>query len=398
MHFIPIVIQVKFIAKTFAGLEPMLSQELRQAGASDVQELTRAVSFCGDTALLYKVNYTCRLVLRVLLVVKEFSFKTNEDFYKSVFNIDLTDYLDKDAAFCVHSVVTESIFYNSQYTNLLTKDAICDRYRDMYDCRPSIDKQNPDVAVEVHVYRDTATISLDSSVMSLHRREYKTSKHQAALNEVMAAGIIALSGWNADCDLIDFMCGSGTILIEAAMKALNMPAGYYRTSGYGFMTWKNFDENLWNHIRTQADNAMNESTDIRIYGSDINYKYIRNTKENIEQLRLDDIIILAVDDFADTAPARTPAYVIINPPYGERLQIEKIENFYQSIGNILKKKYINCIAGILTSNKQAMKSFGLKCSQKYNVYNAELESIFYVYQMYSGSKKQKSEDKIEPSN
>lgn len=385
---------MKFIAKTFAGLEQMLSMELQQAGAEDVQVLTRAVSFCGDTALLYKVNYTCRLVLRVLLVIKEFEFKTNEDFYKSVFNIDLTDYLDKDGTFCVHSVVADSIFYNSQYTSLLAKDAICDSYRDRYDCRPGIDKQSPEVTIDVHVYRNTATISLDSSGISLHRRGYKTTRHPAALNEVMAAGIIALSGWDGTCDLIDFMCGSGTILIEAAMKALNMPAGYYRVENYGFMSWKNFDEKLWNDIRFQADDAMKEFTDIKIYGSDINYKYIRSDKENIEQLRLDDIIVLSVEDFADTAPARTPAYVIVNPPYGERLQMEEIENFYQSIGNILKKKYINCMACMLTSNRQAMRSFGLKTLRKYKVYNAELECCFYVYQIYSGSKKQKSEDQI----
>lgn len=386
---------MKFIAKTFAGLEQVAAQELKQLGASEVQELTRAVAFEGDTALLYKVNYCCHTVLRVLMMVAEFEFKTNEDFYKSVFNLDFTPYLDKNGTFCVHSVISESIFDNSQYTSLLTKDAICDKYRDEYDCRPGIDKLYPDVAIDVHIYRNRATISLDSSGPSLHRRGYKTTRHNAALNEVMAAGIIALSGWKADCDLIDFMCGSATIPIEAAMLALNMPAGYYRTEDYGFMYWKNYDESLWQGIRAQADDGLKEYVPIKIYGSDINYKYIKYDKENVEQLRLDDIITFSIEDFADTQPERTPAYVIINPPYGERLQVEEIEDFYQSIGNILKKKYINCIAGVLTSNKQAMKRFGLKYSRRYNVFNADLECGFYIFEMYSGSKKHKYDNNTE---
>ena len=173
------------------------------------------------------------------------------------------------------------------------------------------------------------------------------------------------------------------------MKALNMPSGYYRTEGYGFMTWKNFDEALWQQVRNQLDDAMHEEWNYKIYGSDINGRYVKSCRENVEQLRLDDIIVLSLEAFEDTRPEQTPAFVISNPPYGERLKIEEINQFYQSIGDTLKKHYTGCKAGIITPNKQAMKQFGLHASQKFVVYNAELECCFYLFDIYSGSKKSK---------
>lgn len=380
---------MKFIAKTFAGLEQATAAELAQIGGNDIQVIKRAVSFSGDMELLYKANYYCRTILRIVMPLAEFEFATNEQFYRSVFDIHFEDYLDKEGSFCVHSVIRESIFSNSQYTSLLTKDAICDRFRYLYNCRPDVDKDNPDVTIDVHIYRNKATVSLDTSGISLHRRGYKTTRHNAALNEVLAAGLIALSGWQCDCNLVDFMCGSGTILIEAAMKALNMPSGYYRTEGYGFMTWKNFDEALWQQVRNQLDDAMHEEWNYKIYGSDINGRYVKSCRENVEQLRLDDIIVLSLEAFEDTRPEQTPAFVISNPPYGERLKIEEINQFYQSIGDTLKKHYTGCKAGIITPNKQVMKQFGLHASQKFVVYNAELECCFYLFDIYSGSKKSK---------
>lgn len=380
--------KVKYIAKTFAGLEHIAAKELENLGATNIEVLKRAVSFYGNKELLYKTNYCCRTILRILQPIAEFEFNSNESFYKNIFNIPFENFLNPEGTFCIHSVISQSIFDNSQYTSLLAKDALCDRFRDIYNYRPSVDKENPDLSIDVHIYINKATISLDSSGVSLHRRGYKTSRHYAALNEVMAAGLISLSNWDSTCNLIDFMCGSGTILIEAAMYALNMPAGYYRNEGYSFMQWKDFDEQLWNNIRNEADNNIKEELPCKIYGSDVNHRFIKDCKMNIEALRLDDIITLSVDSFEETSPEETPSFVIINPPYGERLKIEEIELFYQAIANHLKKKYTNCTVGILTSNKQAMKNFGLHSSQKITIFNANLECCFYIFHIYKGSKKQ----------
>ena len=378
--------ELRYIAKTFAGMELVVADELQALGASDIQLLRRAVSFIGDKALMYKLNYCARTILRILKPLAEFEFKTKEQFYSAVFNIDFEPYLDKNATFCVHAGTNNSIFDNDLYVALLTKDAICDNYRDKYDMRPSVDRENPDVIIDVHVFEDKATISLDSSGESLHRRGYKTTQHNAAINEVLAAGLIALSDWKADCDFVDFMCGSGTLLIEAAMFALNMPAGYYRND-YGFMYWADFDEQLWTNIRQEADNAIKEDFAYKIYGSDKSFRYIKDCKMNVEALRLDDIIELSVESFEETDNRGHETCVIINPPYGERLKVDEIEEFYRSIGNVLKKKYINSNVGVITSNKTAMKCFGLKPSRKYTLYNGQLECGYYLYQIYEGSRK-----------
>lgn len=382
----------RYIAKTFQGLETVAAEELKKLGAEDVVLLHRAVEFWGDKALMYKANYCCRTVLRILQPVATFEFNTNEQFYKYIFRIPFEQYLFQDGTFCMHAIINQSIFSNSQYASLLAKDALCDRFREKYNCRPSVDKQYPDVSVDIYVNGNQCSVSLDTSGESLHRRGYKTTRHFAALNEVLAAGLIAISGWQADCDFVDFMCGSATLPIEAAMFAVNMPAAYFRND-FGFMYWKNFDEKLWNKIRNDADNAISEFNHT-IYGSDISFRYIKEAKENVKKMKLDRWIKLSIESFEDVKPQPVPSVIIINPPYGERMKIEDVENFYQSVGNVLKQKHINSVAWIITPNKDAMKKFGLRPAQKFKVNNAALECIFYKYEMYQGSKKQKDKQEI----
>ena len=384
--------QTKYIAKTFLGLESVAADELTNLGASNVQILNRAVEFWGDKALLYKANYCCRSILRILQPVASFSFTSNEQFYKNVFNIPFERYLLKDGTFCMHAVISNSIFDNSQYVSLLAKDALCDRFRDKYDCRPSVDKQMPDISVDIYISGGNCSVSIDSSGESLHRRGYKTTRHPAALNEVLAAGLILLSGWKADCDLIDFMCGSATIPIEAAMYATNMPAGYFRKD-FGFMYWKDFDEKLWRKVQNDAKNAV-RSFDFKVFGSDISPNFIKNARENVKKMKLNHIINLSIESFEDVKPERVPAYVIINPPYGERVKEKKIELFYQSLGNKLKGTFVYSIVWIITSNKEAMKYFGLRPTKKIRIFNAALECTFYKFEIYQGSKKEKYNKKI----
>jgi putative N6-adenine-specific DNA methylase len=379
----------KYIAKTFMGLEAVAADELTRLGAENISVLHRAVEFWGNKELLYKVNYCSRTILRVLRPVAAFEFKTNEQFYKNIFRIPFEQYFSVDDSFCVHSIINESIFTNSQYASLLAKDALCDRFRDKMDVRPSVNKANPDISIDIYVSGNQCNVSLDSSGDSLHFRGYKTSRHVAALNEVLAAGLIALSSWKADCDFIDFMCGSATLPIEAAMFALNMPAGYFR-DGFGFMYWQDFDEKVWKKVKKEADNAMREF-EYQIYGSDISFRYVKEAKENIKKMRLNSFIKLSLESFEDTEPERVPAHIVINPPYGERISVDEIEQFYQNIGNVLKQKYINCEAWVISSNKTAMKNIGLRPAKKIKVFNAALECDFYKYELYEGSKKSKKQ-------
>ena len=369
------------------GLEAVAAEELRKLGATDIALLHRAVEFWGDKSLMYKANYCCRTILRILQPIAKFEFNTNEQFYKYIFRIPFEEYLSENGTFCMHSIINQSIFSNSQYASLLAKDALCDRFREKYDCRPSVDKRYPDISVDIYISGNQCSVSLDTSGESLHRRGYKTTRHAAALNEVLAAGLIALSGWNADCDFVDFMCGSATLPIEAAMFAINMPAAYFRED-FGFMYWSDFDENLWNAVREEADNEIRDF-DFMIYGSDISLRYIKNARENIKKMKLDKWIRLSIESFEDFKPQRVPSTIIINPPYGERMELEEIENFYQHVGNVLKQKCIYCVAWVITSNKNAMKMFGLRPAKKIKVFNAALECVFYKYELYEGSKKQK---------
>ena len=377
----------KYIAKTFVGLETVAAEELKNLGATDVQVLNRAVEFWGDKALMYKANYCCRTILRILQPISSFSFTSNEQFYKNVFNIPFEHYLSKNGTFCMHSIISNSIFDNSQYASLLAKDALCDRFREKYDCRPSVDKQYPDISVDIYISGNNCSISIDSSGESLHRRGYKTTRHPAALNEVLAAGLVMLSGWKADCDLVDFMCGSATIPIEAAMYALNMPAGYFRKD-FGFMYWKDFDEKLWKIVQNDAKNSLREFN-FKVYGSDISFNFIKNARENVKKMGLNEKIILSVESFEDVVPERLPVHIIINPPYGERMKSEIVENFYQNIGNKMKQNFINSTGWVITPNKEAMKYFGLHPTRKIRVFNAALECTFYKFELYKGSKKEK---------
>ena len=381
------ITQTKYIAKTFVGLETVAAEELKSLGASNVQILNRAVEFWGDKALMYKANYCCRTILRILQPIASFSFTSNEQFYKNVFNIPFEHYLSKNGTFCMHSIISNSIFDNSQYASLLAKDALCDRFREKYDCRPSVDKQYPDISVDIYISGNNCSISIDSSGESLHRRGYKTTRHPAALNEVLAAGLVMLSGWKADCDLVDFMCGSATIPIEAAMYALNMPAGYFRKD-FGFMYWKNFDEKLWKIVQNDAKNSVREFN-FKVYGSDISFNFIKNARENVKKMGLNEKIILSVESFEDVVPERLPVHIIINPPYGERMKSEIVENFYQNIGNKMKQNFINSTGWVITPNKEAMKYFGLHPTRKIRVFNAALECTFYKFELYKGSKKEK---------
>lgn len=373
----------KFVAKTYAGLEQILKEELEQLGAENCRIGTRAVEFEGDMSMLYRANYYCRFALRILWNVHQFTFRDNNQFYEEIYKYPAEEIMSVHNTLAFNVTMSGNMFKTPLYAALLAKDAVCDRFREKFDERPSVNKDNPDIQFNIHIFNNNAALYLDASGESLHKRGYRVSSHPAQISEVVAAAMVKLSGWKHDCDLIDPMCGSGTILIEAAMSALNIPAGFYREK-YGFFNWKNFDRRFWEKIVNEAD--IKDDVPINFYGSDISTRFIGMAKANVQKARLSDFVRLQRCAMSESAPKRTPAYLIFNPPYGERLDMEDIEDFYKQIGNSLKQKFAGCTAFLISSNMEAVKRIGLHPSKKTTLYNGALECKFLRYDLYAGSK------------
>jgi putative N6-adenine-specific DNA methylase len=330
--------------------------------------------------LMYKVNYLCRTALRILKPLKVFEVNKQEDLYDEVNNIPWEDFISTTSSLAVDSVVSDSVFTNSQFVSYKTKDAIIDRMRTSTGERPSIDLDNPDLRINVHLYKENCTVSLDSSGRSLHKRGYRISAGPAPLNEVLAAGLIQLSGWDRKVPLVDFMCGSGTILIEGAMLAKNIPAGYYKPD-FGFMKWNDFDPELWNKIKEKADAGITH-TDTVIRGCDIGQRSVDNAMQNIRFIKLADVIKIEKGSLEKFSPPEGNGFVITNPPYDERLQMDDIIAFYKTIGDVLKKKYTGYEAWVISSDLRALKFIGLHPSKKIPVFNGPLECRFVRFGLY----------------
>lgn len=370
-----------FIAKTFPGFEYLLVRELEALGATHCKELNRAVSFEGTIQTLYRANYFCRTALRILWKISEFTFQNNNQFYEAIYKLPTEKFLAYDGTLSISANLTDTIFKTPLYASMLAKDAICDHFREIYSERPSVDKVNPDVQFHIYVYKDKAEVYLDSSGDSLHKRGYKRSTHPAPINEVTAAAMILMSGWHGECDFIDFMCGSGTLLIEAAMIALNIPAGFYRTD-YGFFHWRNFDRDLWRKVLNEAQ--IKDDVPVNFYGSDVDARFLGMARVNAEKARLGDFIELSKSDFRNVRPKKLPAMVMINPPYGERLEVENISAMYKEIGDCLKNHFHDCKAFIISSDIDALKNVGLAAYKKKTVFNGPLECKLLGYELYKG--------------
>ncbi len=382
-----------FVAKTFAGIEPLLAEELSALGARNCTVLSRSVAFEGDLDLMYRANYYSRLALRILWRQKKFSFTNNRQFYEQVFDFPAERFMGPDNTLAVHATIADTIFKTPLYASVLAKDAVCDRFRDRCGRRPSVDKEAPDVQLHLHVYKNEAQLFLDSSGESLHKRGYKVRNHPAPINEVVAAAMLHLSGWNGTCDLVDPMCGGGTILIEAAMQALHIPAGFYRRN-YGFCYWKNFDAARWKQIRNEAN--ILDDVEVNFYGSDINPRFLEIAEANIQKARLEDFIRLEKRDMRQAKPARVPSLVMMNPPYGERLAVDDLNTFYAEIGDSLKNNFSGCRAFIISSDMDALKHVGLKASSKSKLFNGPLECRFVGYDLFAGDHKSYVKHKKNP--
>ncbi len=372
-------------AKTFAGLEAVLADELRNMGALSVEVANRAVYFRGDLSTLYKANYLCRTALRILKPVGVFTVRNENELYEKIKRVDWPALFDVQKKIVVTASVFHSSLTHSHYVALKTKDAIADLFREKTGKRPYVSKENPQIYIDVHISGDKCTVSLDSSGVSLHKRGYRIAADKAPLNEVLAAGMLRLSGWDFQGDFIDPMCGSGTLPIEAAMAAMHIPAGYYRRH-FAFMHWQDFDETLFQKIKTKADNTIREHED-PIIASDKSFRAFRTAQINLKHARLDKDVMLLNKPFEKVNPESGKGILMFNPPYGVRLTEEDLVALYKHIGDVLKNRFQGYEAWIITGNPAAAKFIGLKPSRKIPLFNGPLESRLLQFKMYAGSKK-----------
>ena len=382
---------MKIIAKTFFGLESVLAEELSLLGADNVQVLKRAVSFDGHKTLLYTANLKSRLALKFLVPIVHFQVNNENDFYQKIRTFDWSKYLSIDQTFVIKETVHSEIFKHSKFIALKMKDGIVDHFRAKTEERPSVSLDKPDIILDLHISKNQVNISIDSTGEPLSKRGYRNKGHYAPLNEVLAAGMLALSGWKPDRPLHDMCCGTGTILLEAAMIAANMAPSIHRKR-FAFMEWPDFDRELWKKVTAAAVEEIDLFPEVNIYGGDINGRAIATAKASAKLLRLHSVIKLEKKPLDKQRPSAEEGMLIFNPPYGERMEKDDIESFYQSIGDQLKGEFTGWQAWLLSSNKDALKHIGLRTSQKLTLFNGPLECKFQRYDLYRGSKKSKVKD------
>ena len=379
----------KMLAKTLYGFEPILAKELRNLGAGNVKEGNRMVTFDGDIGFMYKANLNLRTALKVFKPIRRFKVFDEKELYKELYSVDWPSIFDSEKTFAFDSTIHSDVFKNSMFVSLKAKDALVDKFRDTGHKRPNVDSQNADIRINIHVQDTLCTVSLDSSGASLHQRGYRIQTNIAPINEVLAAGLLLMSGWDGRTDFLDPMCGSGTFLVEAAMIACNIPANINRER-YAFQNWKDYNQELHQKIVTAS---LSKARDFhhKIIGWDKAPSAVRKCIENIENANLDDYISVSRKDFFRTEkPVTGKLQMVFNPPYGERLHIN-IPDFYGKLGTTLKHNYPGTDAWFITSNLEALKHVGLRTSKKIKVFNGKLESRFVKYEMYEGSKKKKHE-------
>jgi len=379
----------ELIAKTFMGLEPVLAKELTQLGANDVQIGRRMVSFTGDKELMYRANFQLHTAIRILKPIKHFIAKSADDVYEEVKKIDWTDYLKLDKTFAVDSVVFSDEFRHSKFVSYKVKDAIVDQFREQTGKRPNISVANPDLRLHVHIAdvapgKSECTLCLDSSGESLHRRGYRQESVEAPLNEVLAAGMIMMTGWQGDTDFIDPMCGSGTLLIEAALIARNMAPGLFRKE-FAFEKWPDFDADLFDAIYN--DESQEREFKHHIYGYDVDIKAVNTARLNVRAAGLTNDITVEEADFKNFQQPKEKAIMVTNPPYGERISTPDLLGTYKMIGERLKHQFQGNDAWVLSYREECFDQIGLKPSIKIPLYNGSLECEFRKYQMFDGKLK-----------
>lgn len=376
--------EFELIAKTFMGLENVLAQELTQLGANNIQIGRRMVAFTGNQEMMYRANFQLRTAIRILKPIAHFKAHSAEDMYDEVRKIDWSQYIEQGKTFSVDSVVYSEEFRNSRFVTYKVKDAIVDQFREATGTRPNISVSNPDIRLNIHIAEDQATLSLDSSGESLHRRGYRQESVEAPLNEVLAAGMILMSGWKADTDFIDPMCGSGTLLIEAALIARNINPGVFRKA-FAFEKWPDFNQELFDTIYN--DDSQERDFAHHIYGYDVDMKAVNTARLNVKAAGLSQTVTVEQQDFKDFKKPAEKSIIMTNPPYGERISTPDLLGTYKMIGERLKHEFGGNEAWILSYREECFEQIGLKPSIKIPLYNGSLECEFRKYALFDGKMK-----------
>jgi putative N6-adenine-specific DNA methylase len=375
---------IKIQVKTFFGLEEVLADELKKLGGREVEIKNRAVNCEGDLGFLYKINYSCRTALKILVPILTFKAWDENRFYDKIFDFPWEQIMSVDQTFAIDATVYSERFKHSQFMSLKMKDAIVDYFKFKYRKRPDVDAKNPQIKLHLHIDRELVTISLDSSGDALFKRGYRKEQTAAPINEVLAAGMLQLAGWDGKGNFLDPMCGSGTLLIEAAMIALDLPAQIFRKN-FAFQNWKNYDAELFTKIKEVRIGRIKEFTG-KIVGYDTDAGAINAAKINIEAAELEEVIEVRKQDFFESEKELFPLLMVFNPPYDERLEITD-DQFYKKIGDTFKKSYPNTLAWMISADLEANKKVGLRPSRKIKLFNGKLECRFMQYEMYEGTKK-----------
>lgn len=378
-------------ATTFHGLEDVLVNELMKLGARDIVPFKRGVSFTGDKGFMYKANLCLRTALKVLVPIYSFTANNEHELYEKMKEYEWEELLNTDDTLVINATVNSDEFNHSLYVSQKTKDAICDRFVDKFDVRPNVDLDRPTLRIYVHIFRNQVNVSLDSSGDSLFKRGYRVDIDTAPMKEVLAAGMVLLSNWQPHLPLIDGMCGSGTLGIEAALYANNIPPGVFREE-FGFMKWHDYDKELWDKIYESTINRIKDDMP-SIISSDIDIVPLEMAKRNGAVAKVDDVIQYEHLSFFDLMPTKPHGTILLNPPYDERIKMEDTNAFYKQIGDKLKKDFGGWTCWIISSNMEAIKSIGLHPSKKMTLFNASLECKLLKYEIYSGSKKASKQDR-----
>lgn len=380
--------EFQMLAKTFKGLEQVLAGELIELGANNVQIERRAVSFTGDKRMLYSANFCLRTASRVLVPIARFKAKKTDEIYEQVKQLDWSQYMTAKTTFQIDATVYSDWFRHSQFITYRVKDGIVDWWMEHGGVRPSVQLTNPDIYLNVHIAGEVVTISLDSSGESLHKRGYRVANTQAPINEALAAGMLLLAGWKGESDFYDPMCGSGTLLIEAALIARNIAPGIYR-KGFAFEKWADFDADLFEDI--YSDDSRERDFNHKIYGSDAGYYAVQAATKNVESANLQrDIEVrqIRVEELRLSDRQTDGALVMMNPPYGERLSQDKdVLRLYQDMGTALKHQFSGATAWIISSNEDALKCVGLRPAKRVHLVNGDLDCLFNQYVLFKGDHK-----------
>lgn len=383
-YFSYIMGEFEMIAKTFQGLEEVLAKELVALGANNVQIGRRMVSFTGDKAMMYKANFHLRTAVRILKPFLHFKAANADEVYDFVKSVNWEQYLDATSTFSVDSVVYSDVFRHSKFVAYRVKDAIADYFNEKFGERPSVRLNNPDLIFHIHIAGEDCTLAFDSSGESLHRRGYRVETGRAPINEVLAAGMIMLTGWHGECDFIDPMCGSGTLPIEAALIARNIAPGVYR-QGYAFEKWKDYDSALFKSI--YEDDSAEREFEHKIYGYDVDGRMVACARRNVKSAMMNDYIEVECRDIKDFEEPASPAIMVVNPPYGERLVPEKLLQVYKDLGTRLKHAFQGNEAWVISNNYDCFDQIGLKASARIPLYNGDLDCEFRKYELFQGKYK-----------